>query len=533
MSIFLTFFTHGSIDDVPEPYRAEFFRELTLTNIRRIRAMLVFGVIGCVGLVFAVDILNILHLQPDENRIVLTMHLVLLGIILCFAVPVFMRPVRSTQDLTRFHNVLLKAFFVVVPFAPQTLIHAIIVTKGHPIFLFLAVLMWYSSLLQPPRVALAAVLPLLAGLWLQLALFTPISDGGQFVGESLLFSLAVSAVMVIASGFLFRSAAESFARRKIIEEERNRVAELNAELRTAYLETETMNQELLSRQEMLEEQAMEIEIINTQLHEQNEVLVALHEEKSELLAIVSHDLKNPIAAVRGLAEILQTDMVEPEQVPEIIGHITTNADRMLDLVKNLLDVHRLESGGWSFSARTFDIVPVVQAVLKEYVIAAQAKNIRLHYSSEHPEDFVWADEQAVKQVLDNLLSNAVKYSPLGKNIWIRIKSEGGNMKQDTLQSSVQSSVQSSPLSLPSVPLNAPSFLRLEVQDEGPGISPEDMKKLFGKFARLSARPTGGEHSTGLGLSIVKKMVEAMNGRVWCESEQGKGSTFIVKLPTHA
>jgi signal transduction histidine kinase len=75
------------------------------------------------------------------------------------------------------------------------------------------------------------------------------------------------------------------------------------------------------------------------------------------------------------------------------------------------------------------------------------------------------------------------------------------------------------------------YLRIEVADEGPGISEEDKKKLFGKFARLSARPTGGEHSTGLGLSIVKKMVEAMNGRVWCESELGKGSTFIVELPT--
>jgi signal transduction histidine kinase len=71
---------------------------------------------------------------------------------------------------------------------------------------------------------------------------------------------------------------------------------------------------------------------------------------------------------------------------------------------------------------------------------------------------------------------------------------------------------------------------VEVQDEGPGLSAEDQKKLFGKFARLSAKPTGGEHSTGLGLSIVKKMVEAMNGKVWCESELGRGATFIVEFP---
>jgi signal transduction histidine kinase len=77
----------------------------------------------------------------------------------------------------------------------------------------------------------------------------------------------------------------------------------------------------------------------------------------------------------------------------------------------------------------------------------------------------------------------------------------------------------------------PSLARIEVQDEGPGLSAEDQKKLFGKFARLSAKPTGGEHSTGLGLSIVKKMVEAMNGKVWRESELGRGATFIVEFPT--
>jgi len=71
--------------------------------------------------------------------------------------------------------------------------------------------------------------------------------------------------------------------------------------------------------------------------------------------------------------------------------------------------------------------------------------------------------------------------------------------------------------------------RAEIKDEGPGLTKDDMKKLFGKFQRLSARPTGGEHSTGIGLSIVKKYVEAMNGKVWCESEPGKGANFIVEF----
>jgi signal transduction histidine kinase len=113
---------------------------------------------------------------------------------------------------------------------------------------------------------------------------------------------------------------------------------------------------------------------------------------------------------------------------------------------------------------------------------------------------VFADRQAVVQILDNLISNAVKYSPYGKQVFLRV-------------------------------LSTTQLVRVEVQDEGEGISEEDMTKLFGKFTRLSARPTGGEHSTGLGLSIVKKMVEAMRGRVWCESVSGQGATFIVELPT--
>src|SRR5438552_1777693 len=100
---------------------------------------------------------------------------------------------------------------------------------------------------------------------------------------------------------------------------------------------------------------------------------------------------------------------------------------------------------------------------------------------------------------ENRLSNAVKYAPPGKNIYVRLE-------------------------------KCAETTRCEVQDEGPGLSAEDQNKLFGKFARLSAKPTGGENATGLGLSIVKKMVEAMKGEVWCESEPGKGALFVVEFP---
>ncbi len=260
---------------------------------------------------------------------------------------------------------------------------------------------------------------------------------------------------------------------------------------------------LAEQNELLEVNVMRrteaLSAANGRLQEQNRQLESLNIEKNEIINIVSHDLKNPLGAVRGLAELVESGFVEASQVPGITRQIVSTADRMLELVKNLLDVNQLESGGMRFQAIEFDIVPIAESSVWHYKAQAEAKNITLHFASKTASSLVIADESAVIQVLDNIISNAVKYSPHGKNIFVRVQS--GN-----------------------------EAARIEVQDEGEGISPEDMKKLFGKFARLSTRPTGGEHSTGLGLSIVKKMVEAMNGRVWCESEVGKGATFIVELP---
>ncbi|TAE26217.1 MAG: hypothetical protein EAZ92_10985 [Candidatus Kapaibacterium sp.] len=264
-------------------------------------------------------------------------------------------------------------------------------------------------------------------------------------------------------------------------------------------ELQSANNEIQSQKSILEEQATEIEIANTQLQEQNQVLIALDNEKNEFMGIVSHDLKNPIGAVRNFAELIQDGYVTSEDVPDIAEKIVGISNRMLELVTRLLDMNRLEHGGVRFSPVNFDAVPIVHTIALGYQLAAQTKNIRIHYAAETNSIGIYADEQAFMEVLDNLLSNAIKYSPYGKNVTVSVK---------TTDTSV----------------------RVEVQDEGPGLSTEDMKKLFGKFTRLSAQPTGGEHSTGLGLSIVKKMVEAINGRVWCESELGNGARFIVELP---
>lgn len=238
-----------------------------------------------------------------------------------------------------------------------------------------------------------------------------------------------------------------------------------------------------------------------ELEEQNQALFTLNNEKDELLGIVSHDLKNPLAGMKGVLEILRTD---GEKLPSdfratLLTQVNTGVERMFGIVTNLLDMNRLESGSVSYAFTKLDAFPIVEEIVQFYKESALSKQLHLYVVASKQSYCILADKQALKQILDNLVSNAVKYSPHGKTITIDLR-------------------------------EAETSLQILIQDEGEGISRIDQERLFTKFARLSAQPTGGEHSTGLGLSIVKKLAEAMNGDVWCESEIGEGSTFIVELP---
>ncbi len=238
-----------------------------------------------------------------------------------------------------------------------------------------------------------------------------------------------------------------------------------------------------------------------ELQEKNETLVKVNQEKNEFLGIAAHDLKNPLAAIQSLANLVRTsfDDFSKHKLIEFASMIEVSAQKMFSLIKNLLDVNVIESGKMNFSFCTYDILPFLQTVVNNYQEPAKAKEITLQLQVTQGEYQILADENATIQVLDNLISNAIKYSPRGKTVYTRI-------------------------------LKGENTVRCEIQDEGPGLYEKEQRKLFDKFTRLTPRPTGGEHSTGLGLFIVKKLVETMNGQVWCESEPGKGATFIVEFP---
>lgn len=266
-----------------------------------------------------------------------------------------------------------------------------------------------------------------------------------------------------------------------------------------HLELQHLRRQQEERERTLEHEIEERILAEQALRKANERLEELNAQKNEFIGIAVHDLKNPLSGISALAEMVkELPEIERMDIEEYMQRIIRSASRMFDLIKSFLDVNAIEQGCLQVNLTASNISLATQTTTQSYMLKAKAKSINLCIDAGNDIHAV-SDESVFVQVLDNLVSNALKFSPAHRNIYVRVK-------------------------------ELSERIRIEVQDEGPGLSNEDKKKLFGKFARLSARPTAGESSTGLGLSIVKTMVEAMNGTIWCESELGHGAKFCLELP---
>lgn len=235
----------------------------------------------------------------------------------------------------------------------------------------------------------------------------------------------------------------------------------------------------------------------SELQQANEHLAHLNEEKNNLIGIVAHDLKSPLSQIIGFAGILKEE-VPSSQGKKFVGMIDKAAWNIVGMIDKFLDINRFESGNFKLEMENLDISKIVNDVTDQYFNKADEKQIKIHKEISN-QILVETDREVTKHILDNLISNALKFSEKGSNVYI-----GLSMKNDKAI--------------------------MHVKDEGPGLSSEDQKKLFKKFQKLSARPTGNESSSGLGLSIVKRFVDALGGDIKVESELGKGANFIVELP---
>lgn len=272
---------------------------------------------------------------------------------------------------------------------------------------------------------------------------------------------------------------------------RLRQLQISYELDRARRETELERQKTAELTRLNGELAAQREQLDRAVRD----LLRVNQEKNDLLGIAAHDLKNPLASIIGLADLWLMDAGTANDIRQI--HST--AEAMLGLVKRLLDVNEIDSGVAPLSPRPLDLAPLLNAVIDDYAPAADAKGLNLNLAPLPAPLVALADPLAARRILDNLVSNAVKYSSRGGTV---VVSAGRN--NDTVE--------------------------LAVRDDGPGLTADDHTRLFQRFARLSSKPTGGEHSSGLGLFITKRLVETMHGRIACQSAPGQGATFRVSLP---
>jgi signal transduction histidine kinase len=234
---------------------------------------------------------------------------------------------------------------------------------------------------------------------------------------------------------------------------------------------------------------------NKQIEAQVKELNELNREKNEMIEIVAHDLKNPLTSALSVSRLLGDEEIKKDQ-GEYLDLLKRSLTKMNNLVANILEIKVLESSSFKTNYSEIDLKQVTEQVISALKIQSENKNIRI--VNDLQEVVALLDRSLIVQIIDNLLSNAIKYSYPHTKIQVLLK-------------------------------EVPENIRIEIQDEGPGIREEDKPVMFQKYQKLHARPTSGESSTGLGLSIVKKYVEAMNGKVWCESEYGKGARFIVEF----
>jgi signal transduction histidine kinase len=241
--------------------------------------------------------------------------------------------------------------------------------------------------------------------------------------------------------------------------------------------------------------------LNEELKVRKRELEYLNEQKSQLIGMVAHDLRNPLTIIMGLGELLgvQLKNVLSEKQLVYLDRLQASSLYMINLINNMLDVKMIESGKLSLDTRETDIVSLVRESVDLNNFLAESKNIFIHFTHEGPVPKLLIDRLRMEQVLNNVLSNAVKYSQAGSKVWVEIA-------------------------------QIASEVVISVKDEGLGIPQEDLGMIFEPFTKGSAKPTAGEKSTGLGLAIVKKVVEGHSGSIRVESRVGFGTTFYITMP---
>ena len=296
-----------------------------------------------------------------------------------------------------------------------------------------------------------------------------------------------------------------------LREQKRQISEQTEKLRIANEQILKKNQELEVQKESIMDQAeyqheanktisqihAEVEKQKNEILKKNKELINLNNEKNNLIGIVAHDLKSPLNQIKGFTTIIRLTSNLDEDMMKYLESIEISANRLNEMIGKILDIEAIESRKLNIKLEKTDLSELLDDCIERYAITAGEKDIEID-STIDEDIFISTDVSFITQVFENLFSNAIKFSPSDTTISVALRQHNGKAV-------------------------------FSIKDQGPGISEEDQKKLFGKYQKLSARPTGNETSTGLGLSIVKQFVEAMGGSIRCESTLGEGTTFITEF----
>ncbi len=232
-------------------------------------------------------------------------------------------------------------------------------------------------------------------------------------------------------------------------------------------------------------------------------LVKINKDKDNILSMVSHDLKNPITGIILASDIikLHCEKNNDTKVYEVAEKIAKTSYKMIDIIKNLLELNAVESGKINTHFAYINLSQVLNNIIQDASINVENKQQKLILKVQSEDYAVYTDKKLFVQIMDNLISNSIKFSHKKKTIWVELIED----KEE---------------------------FSIIVKDEGIGISAEDLPKLFDKYSRLNSKPTDGEDSTGLGLSIVKQLVELLNGTIQVESKLNKGTKFTLTFNRH-
>jgi PAS domain S-box-containing protein len=249
-----------------------------------------------------------------------------------------------------------------------------------------------------------------------------------------------------------------------------------------------------------EQYTTELTAKNEQLEARNQEVEHANRLKNEFLASMSHELRTPLHTIIGFSELLTEQLEGPlnEKQHRFLGHILQDARHLLELINEILDISKIESGTLELKREAFDFSQCIEEVMAGIRQQAAIKNITLE-NKDCFHKVLYADRLRLKEVLYNLINNAVKFTPKGGSVWIESAQSG-----DSLQ--------------------------ISVCDTGIGIEEKEQAAIFDKFYQAGDSGKGGREGTGLGLSITKHLVELHGGTIRVESRPGQGSRFMVTLP---